>query len=126
MKTLLDEDILQAWKEIDPNGWAQIAIEIIDLFLVETENDFRTIVLSLEMGDCEGAQKAAHSLKSSFGNVGGLCGREICEFIEICAREGNLLKARSIGDKLPEVFQDTVARLSKYRDRLKTGEMAKN
>lgn len=71
MKTsVFDRGVLETWREIDPRGWKQLAIEVIDASLLMIAQDTERLRTALKSGDRVAVSRAAHSMKSTCGNVG--------------------------------------------------------
>lgn len=69
---------------------------MIDLFLASAPGRSVTIRESLAAGDLKEAGRAAHSLKSSAGQLGAAALQDVCRGIEDAARDDNLASATSL------------------------------
>ena len=57
-------------KELEEELGADVAIELVELFLEDAPKQVETMRAGLEGGDAEGLKRAAHSLKGSCSNLG--------------------------------------------------------
>ncbi|MBX9768988.1 MAG: Hpt domain-containing protein [Bdellovibrionales bacterium] len=80
---IFEESVLLAWKEVDPVGWSRVAQEIGQLFLERAPEQYEILLSCAARGDREGMRQAAHSLKSSCGNVGALRASGLLQALEV-------------------------------------------
>ena len=81
---------------------ADLLAQIIDIFIAETPSTLAKITGCLERGECEGAFRAAHSLKGSCSNLSADTVHAAARALEIYARDGDLAAARAALPKLQE------------------------
>jgi HPt (histidine-containing phosphotransfer) domain-containing protein len=71
-------------------GGQDFLIEMIQLFLENAPERLRAARRSVDDGDPDGVYLAAHSLKSTAGNLGARGMQEVAERLEERARDGDL------------------------------------
>lgn len=69
-RATLNLNVLKAWAEVDPNNWRQVAAQLIDLFLSTVPGQLETFKKCRAEANEQGLRRAAHTMKSSYGNVG--------------------------------------------------------
>ena len=87
---------------------ADLLAQIIDIFIAETPSMLAKITGCLERGECEGAFRAAHTLKGSCSNLSADTVHAAARILEIYARNGDLAAARAA---LPKLQESTAALL---------------
>ncbi len=87
---------------------ADLLAQIIDIFIAETPSTLVKITGCLERGECEGALRAAHTLKGSCSNLSADTVHAAARALEIHARDGDLAAARAA---LPKLQESTAALL---------------
>ena len=100
----LDPETIQTLRRLGGPGENLLA-EIIQIYLDDTPSRIEAMRAALVSGDAALLASAAHSLKSSSGNVGARRVYELCQRMETTARE------RAI-DGAPQLFHDLEAAYS--------------
>ena len=100
---ILDQDVIDGLRALEAEGAPGLFGELVDLFLSDTPPRMQAMEDALESGDAQGVEAAAHSLKSSCGNVGAKVLAELFQEIEALGREAQLdsvpsLAARTRGE----------------------------
>lgn len=101
---VLDESTLFCWKEVDPQNWRQIVIEITDIFFETSISQEKTLKDSFQARNADGVRRTAHMLKSTCGNVGARLAFSILDQIEKLAEQGNLAEAEILMVGLEPIF----------------------
>jgi len=91
----LDKSVLEQYRELDPDGSLGLATEIGQIFLESSDAMVERMVSALALGDAESMKQAAHSLKSSCANVGGMTLAQHLNEIEILAKAGRINETAS-------------------------------
>lgn len=92
----LDKSVLEQYRELDPDGSLGLATEIGQIFLESSDAMVERMVSALALGDAESMKQAAHSLKSSCANVGGMTLAQHLNEIEILAKAGRINETASL------------------------------
>lgn len=92
-------------------GGQEFLVEMIDLFLDNGPRRLVTLRDGLDAGEAREVQRAAHSLKSTAGNLGGRAVQAAAQEIETVAADGVL-------ETVPELLAELKARFNELRERL--------
>ena len=80
-------------------GGQALVVEMVELFLADLPTRLGRVREALDAGDPGAVAAAAHSLRSSCGNLGAERSRELCERIELAAVQTRLdLAAPSVAE----------------------------
>ncbi len=90
---------------------------MIDLFSSHVQSVLSQAMTSFQSGDIDGVERAAHSIKSSAGNVGATEVRRLSEKAEEAAHDGDLAALRTLLPDLEKAFQEAKAELAEERNR---------
>ena len=88
--TTLDRTVLEQYRELDPDGSLSLATEIGQIFLESSDALFERMVSAQALSDAESMKQAAHSLKSSCANIGGMTLAQHLNEIESLAKTGRM------------------------------------
>jgi HPt (histidine-containing phosphotransfer) domain-containing protein len=91
---------------------------MISLFLTQSETRTAAIASGREAGDLRAIEQAAHSLKSSAGNLGAGPLMALCQEVETAAGQGDVSVVESRVPQLLSVATGTCEALAALRDRL--------
>jgi two-component system, sensor histidine kinase and response regulator len=86
----LDRTVLEQYRELDPDGSLSLAAEIGQIFLESSDAIFDRMVSAQASSDAESMKQAAHSLKSSCANIGGMTLAQHLNEIESLAKAGRM------------------------------------
>jgi HPt (histidine-containing phosphotransfer) domain-containing protein len=89
-KAILDPEIVQGLVDLEGDGSPGLVAELLGLLLKSAPDGFANMENALARGDAAGVSGAAHSLKSSFANLGATELSRLCMEIETGARKGDL------------------------------------
>lgn len=98
---MTDKDLTEIKAKIDQ--WAEqcdreFAIRLIDMFLTDAPKRLTALRQSFEQGAQDELKRAAHTLKSSSGQVGASYYAEVAMRVELAARDGRMAEmAESVG-----------------------------
>lgn len=82
----LDANTLNALKEaLD----AEMFLELVNMYIVDSQENFNKLLNAIEMSDQGNAIMAAHSIKGSSGNVGAQTAFEVSRDMEAQAKAGD-------------------------------------
>lgn len=97
-------------------GGERLAVRMIDLCLETGPRRVRAAQAGELQGDWEAVGRAAHSLKSSAGNVGALAVQELAQRLELHAAARELPEARVLLAELVRAWSDAEAWLRRKRE----------
>ncbi len=86
----LDRTVLEEYRELAPDGSLSLAAEIGQIFLESSDAMFERMVSAQALSDAESMKQAAHSLKSSCANIGGMTLAQHLNEIESLAKAGRM------------------------------------
>jgi len=99
-------------------GGNELIARMIELFFSYAEPKVAVARESLAAGRLEEAGRAAHSLKSSAGNLGAHELQDVAGRIELAAMNNDAAAAGALLPNLESAFLRAKARLEKHRDEL--------
>ena len=102
-------DVLEALRELDPDGGMGLACEIMRTFLASAPQRVDHIEQAIASGDSESLGQAAHALKSSSANVGAELLSGLYKQLELMGRERRIDDARSLLDVVRKEHQRAVS-----------------
>lgn len=111
---VIDDTALQRLVRI---GGQPFLIEMIDLFLQHAPVRIRAAREALETGDHQALYRAAHSLKSTAGNLGARALQRVAERVEARAAERDVETIPPLLDEMTRRFEDVRGRLEAERRR---------
>ena len=109
-------DTLDSWKQIDPIHWKQIANDIVSAFKTFGQIQYHTLLTAYSGQDRLEMKKAAHSLKSSCGNIGGTAAQTLLGSMEeMCMNEEiSFDQLRTVVEDFKDIYQKTLTALIDY------------
>ncbi|HPA45667.1 MAG TPA: Hpt domain-containing protein [bacterium] len=108
-ETCIDPTALERIRGI---GGDDLLTKMIALFIQNVEKRLREASEGKAAGDSEAVGRAAHSIKSSSGNVGAVRLQRIAQEIERLAMEGNIRRATDRIAELEGAFSEVKAHLT--------------
>lgn len=97
-------------------GGKELTVKMIGLFSAHVQAVLGQAHASFNSNDIEGVERAAHSIKSSAGNVGATILRELAEEAEQAAHDGNAAVLQGLLTDLEEAFDHAKAKLEEERN----------
>ncbi len=98
--TAIDFQVLEQFRELDPQGGTGLMRQIVDVFLQSSDQMVSQLQQAVAAGDAEALRQSAHSLKSSSANVGAQTLSELFRSLEGFGREGNFDAAEGLLDTM--------------------------
>lgn len=92
-------------------GGDDFAREMVELLRDQTPSQFAEIDSALACGDMVGAQRHAHSMKSSFGNFGATTCQRIAVEMDLAGKMADAAAYRSAYTRLQLAFQELLTYL---------------
>jgi two-component system, sensor histidine kinase and response regulator len=102
-------DVLEALRELDPDGGMGLAREIMRTFLASAQERVAHIEQAIVSGDSDSLGQAAHALKSSSANVGAETLSGLYRQLELMGRERRIDEARRLIDEVRKEHQRAVS-----------------
>lgn len=90
------------------DGDGELYAEIVGIYLEDSPRQVAEIKEALNLNDADRAGKAAHSLKSASGNIGGEAVRQVAFLIEQHGKKGALELQQSLLPELETQFAKLV------------------
>lgn len=109
----LDRGVIEGLRALDPEGEDGLLAELVDLFLADTPTRMTNLEQALETGDAKTVEEAAHSLKSSCGNLGAVRLSGLFKEIEALGREDRLDPVRELVQRTGHEFRRVESALLK-------------
>ena len=100
----VDRRVLERLRALRRPGAPDLLLRVIRIYRDNAPNLIDDMASALTAGDGEGLRFAAHSLKSSSANVGGVAMSTICERLEILGHERRLLEAAPLMADLKQEY----------------------
>ena len=82
MQDVLDQDVLNELISFSEDGDPELLLDLIHMFLDDSPSKVKAVEQGLKSGDFEKAERAAHSLKGSSGNLGATLVQEVCDQLQ--------------------------------------------
>lgn len=96
-------------------GSAKLVYKMAALFSRSAPERMHTIELALSAGNASEATNAAHSLKSSAGQLGALRLQDLCTALEAACEAANLPLARELALKVSSEVPEAVEWITNWR-----------
>lgn len=96
-------------------GGDQLVHQMVELFFTSGPDRTQEILSALRSDDLERAERVAHSLKSSAGNLGAVRAQRLAEAIEHACHNGDADSAKTNATMLEEAIGEALTILSSYR-----------
>lgn len=114
---ILDREIIQGLLDLENDGSPGLLGELLVLLQDSAPAGFQAIEDGLAKGDAAAVSGAAHSLKSSFANLGAMEMSKLCLEIESGARRGDLTPVPAALARLREGFPEVERSLQQLIER---------
>ena len=92
-------------------GGDALLSKMVDLFISHAEPALEEVSAGVKSGDLEVVQRAAHSLKSSAGNLGAQRVQRLAERIEQSAEDRNAVELNELMTSLKHAYSEAKAQL---------------
>jgi len=109
---VLDMGVISTLKELGGDDEPDLFVELVDLFLEDARGNFEALRAALDGCDAQGVERAAHTLKSSCGNVGAAGLSAACFKLEQLGRAGRLEGAAQILEGALREFEEVCTALN--------------
>ncbi len=108
---VLDRSVLNSLRGLDA-GKGNILHDTIDAFLDVVPEQIEGLSAALVTGDVKTVERLAHTLKSSFGIVGGRRMTAVCKILEHTSRDSGLADAPGLVKRIRQDFFDLCSELA--------------
>lgn len=113
MDQVLDMSVVEELLSFSDDGDPELVMDLIQMFLADGPCKVQAVTEGLAAGDLEKAERAAHSLKGSSGNLGAKLLQNACEEMQLATRYKKLDESRRLGPTLTQRFTEAEAALRK-------------
>lgn len=100
MGQILDMSVVEELLSFADDGDPELLLDLIRMFLDDGPSKVRAVTEGLLAGDFDKMERAAHSLKGSSGNLGAKLLQDVCEQIQVTARNHQLDPLRPLAAEL--------------------------
>ncbi|MEZ4729506.1 MAG: Hpt domain-containing protein [Caldilineaceae bacterium] len=120
---VIDRETIDMLREMDAvTEDDDLLLELIDDFLFHSAKLVQAIRLSAQAYSAHELAAQSHSLKGASLNIGALALFQICDVIEVLARQNKLLMIEQWLVELDLAYQKTASSLTELRHRTSRGE----
>lgn len=113
MEDVLDQSVLDELLSFADDGDPELLIDLIQMFLDDGPTKVDAVQRGVAAGDFEMAERAAHSLKGSSGNLGAHLVQDVCEKLQIATRNHELDVSQQLAPQLLQSYQEAEAALKR-------------
>jgi HPt (histidine-containing phosphotransfer) domain-containing protein len=100
MDRVLDKSVIEELLSFADDGDPELLVDLINMFLGDGPEKVRAVQEGLQSGDFDKAERAAHSLKGSSGNLGAHLLQDVCEALQLSTRARKLEESRKLAPEL--------------------------
>jgi HPt (histidine-containing phosphotransfer) domain-containing protein len=111
MQQVLDMSVVEELLSFSDDGDPELLLDLIQMFLDDGPCKVAAVQEGLAKGDFDQAERAAHSLKGSSGNLGAQLLQNVCEEMQLATRQHRLDESRRLAEQLQERFTEAEAAL---------------
>ena len=109
---VLDQQVLDQLKELQNSDNPDLLARVLTLYMQESPKEMARLAEAVSNNDADAVGNAAHSLKSSSGNVGATAMTQLCTQLQSAGRSGDL-------DFASELYPQIVAEQQRVQTALK-------
>lgn len=113
MQPVLDMSVVEELLSFADDGDPELLLDLIQMFLDDGPSKVAAVTNGLAAGDFDQAERAAHSLKGSSGNLGARLLQNVCEELQISTRQHQLDESRRLAPQLVSKFAEAEVELRK-------------
>lgn len=113
MDQVLDMSVVEELLSFADEGDPELIMDLIQMFLADGPSKVTAVSEGVAAGDFDKAERAAHSLKGSSGNLGAKLLQYACEEMQMATRYHRLDESRRLAPLLGERFAEAEAALRK-------------
>ena len=113
MEDVLDQSVLEELLSFSDDGDPELLLDLIQMFLDDGPSKVQAVQEGLAVGDFDKAERAAHSLKGSSGNLGARYLQDVCEQLQLSTRNHKLDESQGLEPKLVKTYAAAEAALKR-------------
>ena len=106
MEPVLDMSVVEELLSFSDDGDPELLVDLIQMFLDDGPAKVDAVTAGLAVGDFDKAERAAHSLKGSSGNLGARLLQHACEEMQLATRYHRLDESRRLAPVLSQRFAE--------------------
>ncbi len=107
--SVLNQDLLDQIRSLDPSGGDEITHKIMRAFLDSSEGYMQGIEDAIANKDTESLRRLAHTLKSSSANIGAEKLSELFKQLENYGRAGELIHVKALHEDMLQHYQQVIS-----------------
>ncbi len=115
MDPVLDMSVVEELLSFSDDGDPELLMDLIQMFLEDGPSKVAAVSEGVSAGDFEKAERAAHSLKGSSGNLGARLLQNVCEEMQLATRYHKLDDSRRLAPMLSQRFTEAEGALRKLQ-----------
>ena len=115
MDPVLDMSVVEELLSFSDDGDPELLMDLIQMFLEDGPAKVAAVQEGLAAGDFEKAERAAHSLKGSSGNLGARGLQNVCEELQLATRYHKLDDSKRLAPQLTQRFAEAEVALKKLQ-----------
>lgn len=120
MEPVLDMSVVEELLSISDDGDPELLLDLIQMFLEDGPAKIAALDEGLASGDFDKAERAAHSLKGSSGNLGARLLQHACEEMQLATRYHRLADSVRLQPQVRIRFAEAEAALRQLLDSYKS------
>lgn len=113
MAEVLDMSVLEELMSFADDGDPELLVDLVHMFLEDGPSKVKAVIQGLELGDFDKAERAAHSLKGSSGNLGARRLQDVCEKLQNSTRHHQLSESQQLVPELSSSYAEAEVALRK-------------
>lgn len=113
MDPVLDMSVVEELLSFSDDGDPELLLDLIQMFLDDGPSKVAAVTEGVATGDFDKAERAAHSLKGSSGNLGARLLQNACEEMQNATRHHKLDDSRRLAPELSQRFAEAEVALRK-------------
>ncbi len=113
--TAVDGSVLQQFVAFLGSGGANVAQELIAIYLADTPDKLHAILQGLEQRDGKEVLRLAHTLKTSSAQIGAMALSQLCRELEACVREDSVETVHELVNRITAEYARVEAELHAFQ-----------
>jgi HPt (histidine-containing phosphotransfer) domain-containing protein len=105
MDPVLDMSVVEELISFADDGDPELVLDLIQMFLDDGPTKVQAVVQGVADGDLERAERAAHSLKGSSGNLGAKLLSQVCEEVQNATRNHQVADSQRLAPALKQAYE---------------------
>lgn len=110
-----DESVLAEWGKLDPEGYNQIVLNLLELFFQMHQKNETELTAALASLDTDRLIAVVHKMKSNFGNIGAIAAHSVLSEAEGQLRSKNLDAALLTLNEAKPIMSMAISEISRFR-----------